>query len=370
MFDQLGAWISLFTSGYVNRVVSTLATGLTPVALIWLTVYIANYGYAVVRGEVQEPVSVFMWKMFKMMLILTFALGSARYMSFVSDTANGLQDGMATIFLQGDAGFSKSAPVTVFGALDSANNQANDLLKQIWRDAGMWRLDLVVASVTFSLGTVLFLVLGAFVALLSKVILTFALAIGPAAILCLMFKPSAKFFDSWLSLLMSAIVLAWFVFFALGLSFFVVQKLLVGFEASGAFSAAGSANALEAAGTYLTFMVLLAILLYQSPQLASALTGGPSLQTGAQIAAAGLAAAKIFGSKGGGAGAGGGSTGGGSIRSGGGAGYAAGRASGVVGRAGLQAAGAAGNAAATSGRAAVTAGQWAYQRVAQMGKRS
>jgi type IV secretion system protein VirB6 len=287
MFGKLGLWLSQFTSGYVARVVGDLSTGLSVIALIWLTVYIANYGYAVVRGEVQEPMSVFAWKMVKMGFILAFALSASRYMSFVFTTADGLQDSMATIFLGGGR-YSQSAPTTVFGALDTANNRANDILKLIWRDAGILRLDLVFASMMFSAGTVILLVLGAFVTLLSKVILTFALALGPVSILCLMFKPTSKFFDSWLSLVLSAIVLSWFVFFALGLSFFVVQALLDGMQTSGAFMDSGgaaadkAAHAIEAAATYLTFMVMLAILLYQAPHLASQLTGGASIQTAAQ----------------------------------------------------------------------------------------
>jgi len=369
MFGRLGFWLTQFTSGYVARAVGDLSTGLSVIALIWLTVYIANYGYAVVRGEVQEPMSVFAWKMTKMAFILAFALSAARYMSFVFTTADGLQDSMATIFLHGGGGFDESAPTTVFGALDTANNRANDILKEIWRDASMWRLDLVFASVLFSTGTVLFLVLGAFVTLLSKVVLTFALALGPVAILCLMFKPTSKFFDSWLSLVLSAVVLAWFVFFALGLSFFVVQQLIRGMQLSGAFTASGAAAAIEAAATYLTFMIMLAVLLYQAPHLASQLTGGASIQTGAQMAAAGLAAKRLFGGGSGGAGAAGAAGSGGSVSRGAGIAYGAGRATGAVASAGATAAGAVADVGAAGGRAAMNGGRWAYQRVAALGNR-
>ena len=369
MFGRLGLWLSQFTSGYVARVVGDLSTGLSVIALIWLTVYIANYGYAVVRGEVQEPMSVFAWKMTKMAFILAFALSAARYMSFVFTTADGLQDSMATIFLGGGQ-YNDSAPTTVFGALDRANDRANDILKDIWRDASMWRLDLVFASMLFSTGTVVFLVLGAFVTVLSKVILTFALALGPVAILCLMFKPTSKFFDSWLSLVLSAVVLSWFVFFALGLSFFVTQALLQGMQLSGAFTASGAAAAIEAAATYLTFMVMLAVVLYQAPHLASQLTGGASIQTGAQMAAAGLAAKRLFGGGGsGGAGAGGAVGTGGSVNRGAGIAYGAGRATGAVASAGATAAGAVADVGAASGRAAMNGGRWAYQRVAALGNR-
>ena len=358
MFAQLGLWLTEFTRGYVARVAGGLSVALTVIALLWLTVYIVNYGYAVIRGEAQEPMSVFGWKMIKMAFILGFALSGALYMSFVFATADGLQDSMATVFLAG-GDFDQAAPNTVFGALDTANNRANDLLKDIWRDAGMWRLDLVIASVMFSLGTIVFLLLGTFVTLLSKVILTFALAIGPIAILTLMFKPTSKFFDAWLSLVLSAVVLSWFVFFALGLSFFVMKHLLDSMVGAGAFSPAGLVYAVEAAATYLTFLLMLAIVLYQAPHLASQLTGGASIQTGGQMAAAGLAAHRLFrrdpgagGDRDPGDAAG---AGGGAMRRGAGAAYSAGSA-------GAAAAG----AVAAGGRSAMSGGRWAYQRVAQL----
>lgn len=246
MFAQLGVWLTTFLTGYVAAVVGTLAAALTPVALIWLTVYIANYGYAVTRGEASDPFSTFAWKMVKMMFVMAFALSAARFMDVIFSTADGLQDGMAAIFLRGGR-FSASAPATVFGSLDAANDQANLLLVALWGDAGITRLDLVLASILFALGTVIFLVLGAFVALLAKVILAFTMAIGPIAVLCLMFKVTAKFFDAWLSTVMSAVVLSWFVFFALGLSFFVAQELLRTMDASRAFAADGTVAALKAA---------------------------------------------------------------------------------------------------------------------------
>jgi type IV secretion system protein VirB6 len=369
MFGQLGAWLTQFLNGYVARVSGDLATALVGIATAWLTVYIANYGYAVVRGEVQEPLSVFGWKMIKMAFILGIALSGGRYMDVVFTTANGMQDSMATVFLAGPQ-YNQSAPTTVFGALDAANNRANDILKVIWRDAGITRLDLVVASITFSLGTIVFLLFGAFVALLSKVILTFALAIGPIAVLCLMFKPTSKYFDVWTGLVLSAVVLAWFVFFALGLSFFVAQKLLLGLDASGAFVPGGLVSAIEGAATYLTFMVMLAVVLYQAPHLASQLTGGASIQTGGQMAAAGLAVQRLLGGSGAtapGGGAGGGAgAGGGSVSRGAGLAYQAGSATGRAATSAANGVVAAGGAAAV---AAGTAGRWAYQRAADLGNR-
>ena len=348
MFTKLEAWFNTFFLGYAARVSGDLAVGLVPMALLLVTIYVAVYGLAVMRGEASEPVGTFAWKMVKVGAILSFALPGLYYSGNVVAWATGLQDGLATLFVAPRA----AAAATAFGALDLANTQANEQLALLWKDAGMFRLDLVLASVLFSLGTTIFLVLGAIVGLLGKLILTFALAIGPLAILCLIFKSTARFFDSWLSFVLSAVVLSWFVFFALGMSLYVSDRVLQAISTGSAFVAGvpGSVGALEAAGTYLTVMCLLAIVLFQAPSLASSLTGGASIQSGTQMATNSMVAMRAMG--GGRSGGSGAAGGGGSMSRGGGAAYVAGRAAGAVGSAG--------GAVAGGARAA-------YQRVAQRG---
>lgn len=349
MFERLETWFNAFFLGYAARVSADLAAGLVPVALALVTVYIAVYGLAVMRGEATEPVGTFAWKMVKVMAILSFALPGLYYSGNLVAAAMGLQDSMALLFVAPGGG----GAATAFGALDLANTAANEQLALLWKDAGMFRLDLVVASMLFSLGTTVFLVLGAFVGLLGKLVLTFGLAIGPLAILGLLFKPTARFFDSWVSFILSAIVLSWFVFFALGMSLYVSDKVVSAIAIGGAFVAGApdAVGALEAAGTYLAVMCLLAIVLYQAPSLASSLTGGASIQTGAQMISNAVVATRLGGYRASAAGSGMG----GSIGRGGGAVHTAGRMAGAVGSAG--------GAAAGGARAA-------YQRVALRGGRS
>lgn len=348
MFARLETWFNTFFLGYAARVSGDLALGLVPVALALVTIYVGVYGLAVMRGEASEPVGTFAWKMVKVGAILSFALPGLYYSGNVVAWAMGLQDGLAALFVAPGGG----GAATAFGALDLANNAANEQLALLWKDAGMFRLDLVVASLLFSLGTTIFLVLGAFVGLLGKLTLTFALAIGPLAILCLLFKSTARFFDSWLSFILSAIVLSWFVFFALGMSLFVSDRVVRAIATGGAFVAAApdAVGALEAAGTYLAVMCLLAIVLFQAPSLASSLTGGASIQSGTQMVTNTMVAMRAMG--GGRSGGGGAAGSGGSMSRGGGAVHAAGRAAGAVGSAG--------GAVAGGARAA-------YQRVAQRG---
>jgi type IV secretion system protein VirB6 len=356
MFSRLETWFNAFFVGYATRISSDLATALVPIALALVTVYIGVYGLAVMRGEAPEPISTFSWKMVKVFAIMSFALPGLYYSGNVITGATGLQDSMATLFVAPAAGRA----ATAFAALDVANEAANEQLRLLWADAGVTRLDLVLASMLFSAGTVIFLVLGAFIGLLAKLIIVFVLAIGPVAILCLLFKSTARFFDSWLSVLLSAVVLSWFVFFALGMSPFVSERVIAAIREGSAFvGGGGTVNALEASSTYLAVMVLLGIILYQSPSLASSLTGGASIQSGVQMASNTMVAMRAMsGGRSGSSGAGAGSAGG-SIKPGGGAAFAAGR--GV---------GAAANAVGTVGNAIASGARAAYQRVAQRGNSS
>ncbi len=360
MFAQLGIWIGQFLDGYVLRVVGTLTVSLTAVALLWLTVYIGAYGYAVSRGEASDSLHVFLWKMVKMTFIFSFALSSQIYMDVIYSTANGMQDSMAAVLISGPT-YDDAAPVTVYASLDNAQTKADTLLALIWKDASIWRLDLVIASIGFSVGTVVFLVCGTIVVVLSKVLMAFVLAIGPISILTLMFKQTARFFESWLSTLLSAIVISWFVFYALGLSFFVVEKLITTMSNSGAFTGSGTVNAVTAAGTYVAFMCILAYIVFHSPHYASALTGGAAVQHGGQMLASFLGS-RAGASSGSSNSTQGGQGSGGSVEAGGGGAYKAGRATGAA--AGT-AARAGASAAAATGRAAMAA----YQRVARRASR-
>src|SRR6185295_8432287 len=104
----------------------------------------------------------------------------------------------------------------------------------------------------------------------------------PIFILCLAWKPTQRFFDSWLSMLLNAVVLTWFAFFALGLSTFLGQQMFTAIDSGGGFL--GTAfNVLGEATRYCVLMIVMAIICFQAPSLASALTGGAAVQQGVQM---------------------------------------------------------------------------------------
>ena len=101
MFTWVGNQFNTVLSTYVLGVVSSLMTAIAPIALICMTIWVTLYGWAVLRNEVSETLPVFMWKVFKIGLVLAFALQSGFYISNVADSANALATGVALAFRVG-----------------------------------------------------------------------------------------------------------------------------------------------------------------------------------------------------------------------------------------------------------------------------
>jgi type IV secretion system protein VirB6 len=197
---------------------------------------------------------------------------------------------------------------------------------------------------------VLFLCVALFIVTLSKVFLTFVIAIGPIFVLALAWRPTARFFDSWLSMLLNSVVITWFAFFALGLSVYLGQTIVETAESHGGFLGP-TFNVVGESLKYCIVMILMAIICFQAPSLASALTGGAAIQQGVQMLQSAMIARGMRSAPSSTASV---ATAGGAIRAGAGLPYSAGRATGA-------AAAATGRAVADVAAGAVTVARTGYQ---------
>jgi type IV secretion system protein VirB6 len=366
VFTWMGNQLDAILSTYVLSVVSALMSAITPIALTAMTLWVSLYGWAILRNEVSETLPVFMWKVFKIGMVLAFALQSAFYISNVADTANGLAMGVASTFLP--AGVDPTTVTSPYALLDKFNDDASAQVSDIMKEASMFRLDLMLAAAIFSVGSVVFLCVALFVVTLSKLFLSFVIAIGPLFILCLAWRPTARFFDSWLSMVLNAVVLTWFAFFALGLSAFMGVSMFKAILDGGGFLG-GTFNVLGEATRYCVLMILMAIICFQAPSPASALTGGAAVQQGIQMVQNAMMVAGLR-SASGGAGAAAASGGGGTVRPGLGIPHAAGRATGAAAMAAGRVAGNVVTGTAALARAGYGAARTAAYKLAALRGRS
>src|SRR5690242_1088737 len=155
MFAWVGAKFAAILNTYVVGVVSALMVAIAPIALTAMTLWVALYGWAVLRNEVPETVPTFLWKVVKIGFVLAFALQAGFYISNVSDTADALATGVATTFLPAAA--DPAAIASPYALLDAFNDRASQLVLDLMRDAGITRLDLLLSAVICAVGNVIFL---------------------------------------------------------------------------------------------------------------------------------------------------------------------------------------------------------------------
>lgn len=366
MFTWVGTQFTTILGTYVLGVVGTLMAAITPIALTCMTLWVTLYGWAVLRNEVPETLQTFLFKVVKIGLILAFALQSAFYIANVADTADSLAMGVASTFLPASApATTVSSPYTL---LDDFNDKASQQVSDIMKEAGLTRLDLVLAAVAFSIGSVIFLCIALFVVTLAKVFLTFVIAVGPIFILCLAWAPTQRFFDSWLSMLLNSVVLTWFAFFALGISTFMGNQMFTAIQTGGGFLGP-TFNVLAEALRYCVLMIMMAIICFQAPGLASALTGGAAVQQGIQMVQNVMMVAGLRAARSAGATAPGTATGG-VIRAGTGVPYALGAATAAVAVAGGRFAGTMATGAGAIARGAYGQLRTAAYRLAALRSRS
>jgi len=365
MFSWVGQQFENILSTYVLGVVSALITAITPLALTAMTIWVTLYGWAVLRNEVSESVQTFLWKVFKMGLVLAFALQAGFYISNVADTANGLAMGVASTFVP--TGVDPATVTSPYALLDKFNDDASRQVEDIMKEASMFRLDLLLAAAVFSVGSVAFLCVALFVVTLSKMVLIFELALGPLFILCLAWRPTQRFFDSWLSMLLNAVVLTWFAFFALGLSAFIGNQMFTAIQSGGGFLG-GTFNVLGESMRYCVLMILMAIICFQAPSLASALTGGAAVQQGVQMVQNAMMVAGLRSASATRTGAPSGA--GGTVRAGAGLPYAAGRATAAAASTGALYAGTMAAGAAAMARQGYGLARTAAYRLAALRGRS
>lgn len=279
MFTWIGTQFDTTLFAYVGGVVARLFAYLVPIALAWLTIRVALYGYKVLTGKVCEPVLEFAESIITASVIVAFATVGGVYHEFVIDVYNALVLDVVKVFAP--AGSELSNAHNVWAAIDRYNDKAAQLLVTTVSE-GLFSLQFFVsllAVLIFAAGNVFFLLAVMLVVVMTKGFGTFILAIGPIFILFLMFDSTRQWFVNWLGTLFGLAVLTWLVFFLMGFSMALQLRLVDTIVAN-----IGQINVLTQAVSYVVLCLVFAVMLWSAPAFVHGLTGGAAAQMGVQMA--------------------------------------------------------------------------------------
>ncbi|NSX34439.1 type IV secretion system protein [Brevundimonas vesicularis] len=272
--------------------VGSVMSSVQPVLMTAVTLYVVLYGYAILRGSIDEPIMDFIMRAVKLVFIVAIATTGA-YNSFVTGPLfTGMPNWIAGAVTGGSTG-GAGAPFDQMLAMGLSTGEA------ISETATPLDLATNLIAVVVIIVGVLAAAIGFAIFMIAKVALALLVTLGPIFIACLVFEPTRRFFYGWLSQAVNYLVL-----FALMI---VVFQMIVDF--TFAQYGAGGQDPIIQGFMFIALSFLGVIFFLQVPALAAGIAGG---------AAAGLKDFQNIASKapkigGGGGGGGGSGSGGGSV---------------------------------------------------------
>lgn len=299
VFSNIGGLIESSLVEPAQQIANSLSGNLIPFVAGGLTIWVMIYALATARGAVHTPVTDFVWRIFKISLILFFGIGGGIFQSdahgFYSAISNAIYTAIS-LSSGGTCPIPASDPMGIYSALDcSVSESLSPLLKASEKvgnlvspaDAGMWDVIANVVScliplalfilmffVSFLLAIVMVAYMG-FEVIALRVSVALAFALSPIFVFSLAFEPIKSLFSNWLNFVIKSIVLqALFVTF-MGVAFAACAKFA---EKMFEFSVTGLVNSVIASSiclvSYSIMMVIFTFVGARLPSLASELSGG------------------------------------------------------------------------------------------------
>jgi type IV secretion system protein VirB6 len=285
MFTELNAALGT----YISDTATSVSAAITPAATTLVTIYVMLWGWSMMRGVIQEPITDGVGRLVRLALIVAVALNVGRYNAFLSDMLWNSPDALASYVGGGDG-------TTNAAFLDHLMSQMYDFGDAYYEKAqangklGIPDMGLLIMGFLLWVSGVLVTGFGGFLLALCKMALAVLLGVGMLFVLMTMFEPTKRFFDTWIGQALNYVFLAMFSSATIKLILTILQRYLT--DASGTTLASPS---LDQAVPAIVFAAIGFLTLMQMPSIASALGGGVAVGT---LGAVGWAYAKASGGAG------------------------------------------------------------------------
>lgn len=263
---------SVFTN-YIANTSQSIVSAITPVAYTMFAIYILLWGFSMIRGLIDEPVTDALFRLLKIALVLGFALNAGRYQTDVVQFFMKTPDAMASVLAFGQPA---QGDTSTFANLDTLINKTVDVARNAWNDAGIFNgnMGMYLAAFVIMSSGIAFAVVAGLMVVVGKFAMVLLLASGPMFILMVMFKTTQRFFDSWLGQVINYMLLL-ILTLAVVTMFLQMMDIIVQDAGQKVLSKA----TLEAMASIMTVSIACIVLLFQVAPIASALAGGVALAT-------------------------------------------------------------------------------------------
>ncbi|MBE8168160.1 MAG: type IV secretion system protein [Shewanella sp.] len=198
LYQSIFSMVDKALNNYVQQGSARMIEFLVPVFTSMMIIWVAIWGYSLMFGRSEQPLQEGFYRILRIGFILTLGLTVGHYnqtvVRFLSETPQLLASVIS-------GGHSQNAA----SLLDQLFSQIFTLADNAWRQGGVMDGNFgmyFLAIAVLLIGSCLTLIIAFFI-LLSKVMVSILLAIGPAFFVLLLFKATQRFFESWLGMVIN-----------------------------------------------------------------------------------------------------------------------------------------------------------------------
>lgn len=265
-FETFWIWLNGALSSYIGATTARVAAVLEPTLIVLGTVYVMGWGYLMLSGRIQEPLSDGLRRIAILALVLGVAVHLWMYNTLI-----------VTTFYKAPAQFAAdvvgaSYPVRT---LDAIWNQGGAVAGRLFDKGSVWGGDLgfYIAGAVVWVLVGLLCVYTMFLLALSSIALSVLLALGPLFVVLLLFDGTRRVFAAWLAQLTNYALITVLTVMVAALLLHLVQLYAQQTAALGA--AIDTVDALD----FLLVTVLVFLFMQQVMPIAAGLSGGIALST-------------------------------------------------------------------------------------------
>ncbi|SQF96754.1 type IV secretion system protein [Bartonella quintana] len=266
MFTQLFTKIDQVIATYVTDISSKIIATMTPFVSISLTIAFIVYGWLIMRGAIDMPVSGFLSRCLRISIITSIALTTGLYQKDLADLIIKMPDELVNALISNPP---KNSQFT--NLIDKVAEKGFDRASEAFEESAFLNADGLLFGlfgILILLATSFLVAIGGAFILLAKIALILLAGLGPFFIIALLWQPTYRFFEQWIGQVLSYTIL----FVLLATMFSLMMDIFANYMEDLKFD--GQQNIGYTLGGALILSITSIMLLLKLSSIASALAKG------------------------------------------------------------------------------------------------